>query len=50
MTKITMSAVQNLIAGHDSVKVKLEGKAKVGRGGIFVNYPIRYEGKQPLKF
>jgi hypothetical protein len=25
------------------------GKAKVGKGGIFIRYPINYEGKQNIK-
>ncbi len=29
--------------------VRLEGQCKVGRGGIFVHYPIHYQGKQSLK-
>jgi len=28
--------------------VRLEGKARVGKSGIFINYPIRYEGMQDL--
>ncbi len=28
--------------------VRLEGKARVGRGIIFINYPIRYQGMQDL--
>jgi hypothetical protein len=28
--------------------VKFEGKAKVGKGAIFINYPIRYQGVQDL--
>lgn len=24
--------------------LKVEGKAKIGKSGIFINYPIRYEG------
>lgn len=33
-----------------SVLVRFEGNAKVGKGGIFVNYPIKYEGKQSVRF
>jgi LEA14-like dessication related protein len=29
--------------------LRLEGKCKVGRGGLFFPYPIHYEGKQSLK-
>ena len=28
--------------------VRLEGKARVGKSGIFINYPIKYEGMQDL--
>ena len=30
------------------VTVKLDGKARLGKGIIFINYPIRYEGKQKV--
>lgn len=30
----------------NEVTLKVEGKAKVGKAGVFINYPIRYEGKQ----
>lgn len=36
--------------GKDSVLVRLEGTARVGRSGIFINYPIKYQGMQQLKF
>ncbi len=28
------------------VLLRIEGKAKAGKGGIFINHPIRYEGRQ----
>ena len=28
------------------VTLKVEGKAKVGKGSFYLNYPIKYEGKQ----
>jgi len=28
--------------------IKVDGVAWVGKGGIFIKYPIRYEGKQDL--
>ncbi len=31
------------------VTIKVEGKARVGKGPVFINYPIRYEGKQDLE-
>ncbi len=30
--------------------IRLEGKCKVGKGGVFFPYPIRYEGKQAISF
>ena len=30
------------------VVIKVEGKARLGKGFVFINYPIRYEGKQNL--
>src|SRR5262245_37876847 len=29
--------------------IRLEGQCKVGRGSIFIHYPIHYQGKQSLK-
>lgn len=34
---------------NKEVTVKMEGKAKVGKGIFFISYPIKYEGKQDLK-
>lgn len=31
------------------VLIKLNGKAKVGKGLVYINYPIKYEGKQNLR-
>ncbi len=50
MSTTAMSLIQTLGGGQDSVKVKLDGKARVGRGGIFINFPIKYKGMQKLKF
>jgi LEA14-like dessication related protein len=50
MNNTAMGLLQNLMTGSDSVRVKLDGKAKIGRGGIFINYPIRYEGMQKIRF
>lgn len=46
--------MQNLIANaltlamKDSVLVRLEGKVRVGRSGLFVTKPVRYETKEKL--
>jgi LEA14-like dessication related protein len=50
MNGTVMSLLQTLTSGRDSILVKLDGKAKIGRSGIFINYPIHYEGMQKLKF
>lgn len=33
----------------NEVDVKIEGRTKVGKGGIYFNFPIFYQGKQKLK-
>lgn len=33
---------------NPEVNVKIKGSAKAGRGGLFVNVPIDYEGKQRI--
>ncbi|OQY94290.1 MAG: hypothetical protein B6D37_08535 [Sphingobacteriales bacterium UTBCD1] len=30
------------------INLKINGKAKIGKGGVFINYPILYEGKQDI--
>jgi LEA14-like dessication related protein len=49
MTATAMQLIQTISMGQDSVKIKMDGKARIGRGGIFINYPIKYEGMQKLK-
>lgn len=46
MKRILENSISVLL--DPEVTVKLEGKARVGKGLIFLNYPIRYEGKQDL--
>jgi len=47
----TVSAVSGILQSisDTSVLVKLDGKALVGRSGVFFNYPIKYEGNQKIK-
>jgi len=33
---------------NPEVKLKVQGKAKVGKGGFYKNFPISYEGKQRI--
>ena len=35
---------------NPNVRVKVQGNAKAGRGGIFVNIPINYQGTQRIQF
>jgi LEA14-like dessication related protein len=44
---IATNAMQLLL--NPEVMVKLTGNAKLGKGGIFINYPIKYEGKQRIE-
>lgn len=50
MNNTAIGLIQTLAAGQDSVHIKLDGNAKVGRGGLFINYPIRYAGMQKIRF
>jgi LEA14-like dessication related protein len=34
---------------NPNVRVKVQGNAKAGRGGIFVNVPINYQGTQRIQ-
>ncbi|WEK34904.1 MAG: LEA type 2 family protein [Candidatus Pseudobacter hemicellulosilyticus] len=47
MKNLGLGFLQTL--GQEQVKVKLEGSTRIGRSGIFINYPIRYEGMQEIK-
>ena len=46
----TTNAIQGLIASSSdtAVIIKIDGKARIGKGGVFFNYPIRYEGTPRL--
>lgn len=48
MANTGISFLQTL--GSEEVNIRLEGSAKIGRSGIFINYPIKYEGKQKISF
>lgn len=42
----TSSAIGGLIssASDSAIVIKIDGHAKIGKGGLFFNYPIHYEG------
>lgn len=46
------NAVKNFAAAilNPDVTLKIDGKAKIGRNGFFIHYPIHYEGKQNISF
>ena len=48
MAKLLANAVDLLLL-HEA-DVKLEGSVKLGKAGIYKNFPIRYEGKQKVDF
>ena len=48
MTDILANTAQIYL--NPNVRVKVQGNAKAGRGGIFVNIPINYSGTQRIQF
>jgi LEA14-like dessication related protein len=50
MNSSVLKLLQAWGQGQQEVLLKMEGKARIGRGGIFINYPIRYEAMQKLEF
>ncbi len=46
MKQIYSNALDILLSNE--VTIKLDGFAKMGKGGIFFNLPIKYEGKQKI--
>jgi LEA14-like dessication related protein len=47
----TLSGATKLIQSlsDSAVNFKVSGKAKLGKAGVFVNYPLLYEGRQLIK-
>jgi LEA14-like dessication related protein len=48
----TGGALTNIlrIVADSSVLIRMEGNASFGKSGVFLNYPIKYEGRQRIKF
>ena len=46
MKKVFQNSLTAFLARE--VMIRIEGKAKLGKGGMYIRYPIRYEGKQNL--
>ncbi|HYM95450.1 MAG TPA: LEA type 2 family protein [Chitinophagaceae bacterium] len=44
------NALKNAVAAFfdPEITLKLSGYAKIGKGGIYIRYPIHYEGKQNI--
>lgn len=38
-----------ILLGNKEVRIRVDAKARIGRSGIFINYPFKYEGKQQVK-
>jgi LEA14-like dessication related protein len=49
MNTTVLQLLQVLGKGEQEVLLKMDGKARIGRGGLFINYPIKYEAMQKLK-
>ena len=47
MKKIFPNALSILL--KEELMLRIEGTAKLGKAGLFVNVPVRYEGKQRLR-
>jgi LEA14-like dessication related protein len=47
MKKILKNSLVTFFANE--VVIKVVGKARVGKGFVYINYPIKYEGKQNLE-
>lgn len=50
MNANAVSLMQSFGKGQRDFPIKLEGNARVGRGGFYINYPIKYEGNQKMAF
>jgi len=50
MNNTAISLIQTFGQGQQDVLIKMEGNARVGRNGFYINVPIKYEGAQKIKF
>ncbi len=51
VTVTTLSSATKLLQSlsDTSVVLRVAGTARLGKGGIFVNYPLAYEGRQTIR-
>lgn len=47
--KDNLSKNASLLLLNQEVTLRVEATARVGKGPVFINYPVHYEGKQNLK-
>jgi hypothetical protein len=47
MKKLFPNALSILL--KEEVELKIEGTAKLGKSGIFLNVPVKYKGKQRIR-
>jgi LEA14-like dessication related protein len=48
MKKLLQNSTALLL--KNEVTLRVQGKAKVGKAGVFINYPISYDGKQRTEY
>lgn len=48
MKQLVSNALTMLLS--DGINVKVNGTVRMGRGGIFFNVPVNYEGRQEIKW
>ena len=46
MKKVLKNSLTALF--NNEITVKVAGTSKLGKGGLYIRYPIKYEGKQNL--
>jgi LEA14-like dessication related protein len=49
LKNIVSNAIDLLTHQSSDVLVRLQGMVKAGKGGIFINVPIQYEGQQQIR-
>jgi len=50
MSNTAVGLFQTMGQSQHEVQIKMEGNARVGRAGFYMNVPIKYEGMQKLGF
>ena len=50
LQSLVSNAFSLLTNNNKEVLVRLQGNVRAGRGGVFIGVPVRYEGKQRIRF